>query len=44
MGLGLVDNEISSPGLTSRDGFMTVPRMWAVAAVEGWLEVRIKVK
>ena len=40
----LVDNGISSSGITSGDGFMAVPRMWAVAAVEGWLEVRIKVK
>ena len=40
----LVDNGISSSGITSGDGFMAVPRMWAVAAVEGWLEVMIKVK
>ena len=40
----LVDLEVSSLGLISRGGFMTSPRIWAVAAVEGWLEMRVKVK
>ena len=40
----LVDLEVSSLGLISRGGFMTSPRIWAVAAVEGWLEMRVRVK